>query len=157
MTNHRLNHKTYLQQYLQTLLFNSLPLPVFTTRNNNITQYPYIVVSSGNLTPNRGNQSLTDTGTYTRGYGYSIFIIQKPSDSNAQADIVENNFDEVESLIIDLFQSRTVRDCVGKSNQWQDLQILGQVTSPYSDQNINLDGISIVKRFDVQIQQVEDF
>ena len=156
MPNTRLNHKTNLQAYLASIQFNSVTLPVFTTRNNVITQYPYLIISSANLTPNQGQNSLTDTGTYTREYGYSLYLVQKPAENNLDADIVENNFDELEDLLLDKLQSREVRDSIGQPNQWQDLTVT-DITSPYSDTNIELNSSSIIKRINLKIQQVKDF
>jgi len=151
MTNYRKLHKEKIKEVLDTIEY-----PQDTTVSQNyITDADtevYIFITSGNLTPNVGEASVTSSYlNYERGYSYSInLVFPAPTDNSSESLIhVEETIDLYEQLVLDKLQSAEFRD---QSQLWVDAYV-DNVSASYQPDPV-LNENSIYKTFEITCNQM---
>lgn len=136
---------------VQSSVYNSNNLAVEKYYITSANRYPYIFISSGELTPNGGSNSQYEIGrrgTYKRIYEYRINCVFRIEEADGAT---ESQIDELESLIIDKLQGQSTRD----SGDWLDLTV-SEVTSPYQEDVTVVDN-SVIKSFTVLAEELVDY
>ena len=145
MPNYRKDQKDRLKAYLNQITYDGASLQVHTNSKESPDIYPCIIIQSS-----ASKLELEDNATYEVSNEYLLNIVQLPSDSEVLGIYNEDNFEEVEGLIIDKLTSRQVRDDTTSPARWFDLQIV-EITSPY-DGVIRLTNNVIIKTIRINIR-----
>lgn len=152
----RQKHKEYLQSYLQSINYKGDNMIVYTELKTKTGGYPFIMISSGTLTPNYNSDSTMDINTYKRLYEYTITIVQVVTEFELQNIGMQRSLDDVEELVIDKLQSKQVRDCSpyqADFESWQDLYISSSVSTATTT-NIEQQENLVYKTFTVTAEYI---
>jgi hypothetical protein len=147
MSTLRSQHKAKIKQYLESLIYNTQSLLVIDHYVTTADRYPFVFITSGEIDTNEGYQSdMGYNGNYERIYQYSVRVIFFIDTGG----INEIKMDDIEELILNKLQSKTVTD----DTTWQDLRVLS-VSSPLINEVLEQDNC-IEKTFIVNIQTLID-
>jgi hypothetical protein len=148
--NYREIHREKLRGYLSTITFDGQALTVSAYSKSKSSIYPYVFL----MALDSPDQNLMSNQTYRRQYNYAVSIVFQIDENESDQLILEKSIDVLESLILDKLQTEDVRSSSGEDS-WEDLQV-GDVTSPYSGDRINLDQNLVIKTIEVKIYQLHD-
>lgn len=149
--NIRTDQKNRLKAILDTISYNSATLPVFIGVKTQSTAYPYVFIVSGDLSPNKTGDTLSDRGTYDRVRSYFVNVVFMNDGTIESINNAEVQVDEVEQLILDKIGDESTRN---DGTDWFDMYCT-DVSSPFNGSEISLDGNTIVKTLTVALETQE--
>ena len=143
--NPRKNHKNRLQALLQLIAYQGANLVASDHYLNTSEQYPYLFITSGNL-----SLSFLQNHQYDYKYNYNINLVFRFDKDIAQQDL-ETQIDDLETLIVTQLASPLARDGQG----WLDCTVTN-VTAPFQDDMMVKNNV-VYKTFSVTVRDTAEF